>query len=478
MATVNTNELRVENATNFVASLSAANSYLFIGRPNAWPDDNAPPAPTNNWEEFYRTYDEMISLKAIAASDIYHMIPRVTWTSGIVYDMYKQNYSKVNTAHSGGSNLFDCNFFTVNQNRDVYVCLDNNGNTKSTVEPLSVGDINTPFYTSDGYQWLRIYTVSSAGWASSTNNFIPITSGPVVPQTEGMISTVSIDVPGTLYSSNGFDYVYCNINGDGTGAVAKITITASVVTKIEVVRGGSGYTFATLDFTPNNVYSSLVNLDAGTSGLNPEGDGTFRSTVIIPPEGGWGSNIAQQLGGTRIGVFNTLNPNDPDFVPDVKFRQVGIIQNAIPNDSPSPSTLSAYYAATVTSSNGVDFSVGETISQNVLVDGVARIAKGTVVECEVTSTASILKWVQTADDADTEGVLYRLSGGTLIVGADSGASVLPFVYDGTLEDKVFVGGYAVPEIRKYSGNMTYLSNISPVTRTAGQSEYINLIISY
>ena len=96
---------------------------------------------------------------------------------------------------------------------------------------------------------------------------------------------------------------------------------------VRVVRPGSGYTYATLDFTAGSVYASLADLDADINGLDPRGDGTFLSTVIINPPNGWGHDIGRQLGATTAGVFSSFNYNLSDFFPDTTFRQIGILQN-------------------------------------------------------------------------------------------------------------------------------------------------------
>ena len=72
---------------------------MFISKPTVWATgDETPPTPTNSYQEFYRTYDEMLSLSLVTADNIHYMIPRVTWTAGVVYDMYRHDYSPSNTA--------------------------------------------------------------------------------------------------------------------------------------------------------------------------------------------------------------------------------------------------------------------------------------------------------------------------------------------------------------------------------------------
>ena len=173
MSTVNTNNLRVKNAKNFVSSLQTDGAYVFIGRPIAWDEtptsnsglgplytgtDNSPPKPINNLREYNSVQDEMVSLNRIQSTEVYHMIPRNTWSSGAIYDIYRHDYSETNRSYSGASNLYNTTFIVINQNNDVYVCLDNNKNSQSTVEPQNTG--NEPFYTSDGYQWLMVYGLS------------------------------------------------------------------------------------------------------------------------------------------------------------------------------------------------------------------------------------------------------------------------------------------------------------------------------
>ena len=59
MSTVTTNDLRLQNARNLVNSV--VGSYTFIGKPTPWSTNNDnPPAPRNNYEEFYEVSTEMM----------------------------------------------------------------------------------------------------------------------------------------------------------------------------------------------------------------------------------------------------------------------------------------------------------------------------------------------------------------------------------------------------------------------------------
>ncbi len=484
MATVNTNDLRIKNAKNLTDSFNTATgdaeAYVFVGKVQPWLDDNAPPVPQNNYKTFYNAYDDMFALKRVQDTDVYFMIPRLNWVTGSVYDYYRQDYTTQNRTFSGAANLYDARFVVRNQQNNVYVCLDNDGNTASTVEPLNTG--NEPFTTTDGYQWQRAYNLTSGAYAAyTTDNFMPIQENDVVVTTDGAISTVIIENPGNGFSTNpigapnSIPFYYCGIDGDGTGAVAKVTITGQVVTKIEVVRSGSGYTFATLNFTANNTFETLADYDLNQNPLNPLGDGTLRTTVIIPPPGGWGTNLQRELGGTRVGVFSSLDYDLFNYL-DGSFRQVGILQDMTVTGT-NPTSVNACYAVEVEGLlTGESFISGEVIEQTITVDSVERKAKGIVISYDQTS--GVIRYSQNSSNVDVDGNLYRFTGTTAIKGLTSQLASDPTTTTGTVTGIPFVGGYSVPQITAYSGLMTYLANVSPVVRDPLQTERISLLIAF
>ena len=485
MATAITNYLRVRNAKNLVSTLGTS-TYAFVGKPTEWVGgDETPPIPNNSVKEYYDVFDLMLALKSIDGTNVVHGIVKNVWGSGEVYDMYRHDYDNVRRATSGAINLYDASWVTINQNNNVYACLDNNDGAQSIVEPLSLSD--EPFYTSDGYQWLRLYNLSSDNINNtSTDSFIPVAptaDNDIVTTTDGALYTVSIDVPGDnittspVGASNQIPYYFCNIIGDGVGAVARITVTMGQVSKVEVVRNGSGYTYGTLDFVAGRSYASLNDLDAEINGLNPEGDGTFRSTVIIPPPGGFGTDLVQELGGTRVMVFVSIASNESDFDSNVTYRQIGILKDI--GGSGGATSLSATYGAKVITYelDTTEFTIGETITQTVVVDGVERTAMGTLVNFHVSD--GVICYIQDPDlHRDINGVVYPFQGFNDIVGVTSTKKVKPEDFTGTADDKQFIGGYAPPEFSKYTGELLYLSNISPVLRTDTQTEKLTMVIRF
>ena len=496
MATINTNDLRIKNAKNLIDSFNSqgsfgevpeppsANAYVFVGRVQPWADDNLPPTPQNNFKEFYTTYDDMLALTRINENEAYHMIPKRKWSSNIVYDRYQHNYTLENRSFSGANNLYECTFFVINSLNNVYICLDNNNNSPSTVEPTVTG--NSSFYTSDGYQWLRLFDISNSNLETrSTNNLMPIAvSNANSSQLDGQVYTIVVDDGGAGYTINPAGVVnqvteyYAHVDGNGEGAVAKVTINSSIVIKVEVVRGGSGYTFATLDFTSGNVYQTLGDLDLGVNGLNPLGAETVRTTVIISPPGGWGSDLIRQMGGTRVGVFSSLDYSLFSNNFPCPFRQIGILQDFTYSET-NPDSIQACYAVKTNGvATGNSFSIGETIVQTVTLDnGVIVEAKGTVVAYDTTD--GVIRYVQGSSNVDANGELYAFEGNGQISGITSAlAAVVDTSYNDTTSDTTFINGYANPKLTKYTGYMTYLTNISPVVRDSEQSERLSLVIAF
>ena len=471
MATVQTNDIRVQNARNLIDCLTSNPSYTFIGKPTAWENESSPPVPDNSIKEFYKVHDDMLTLKKINTTDAVHMIKRQTWSTGAVYDLYRHDYNKDNPAFSTATNLRDANYYVVNSLGDVYVCLDNNLNARSTVEPQLKN--NTPFTTSDGYQWLLIYSILSSEMRDySTTNYIPVYEM-TSPRPAGELTTIVIDNPGVGYTNNpsgypnGVTYYYVPITGNGTGAAARVLVNNGRVTEVDVVRGGEGYTYANMSFVRGNCYASLADLDLEANGLDPLGLETFRNTVLISPPGGWGYDVEGQLNASKVGIFSDLRYDLSDIIKDVTFRQTGILLNP---ESTGAETLSAVYAINLVITSGQEFVVGTEVEQ-VVTDGTA---KGLVVACDHMN--NILRIVQDPElHADEDGNLYHFGGSEEITGTAVGT---PINFTGSLEDLNFVGGYAEPEITKYTGELIYLTNLRPVKREETQSERISFVIAF
>ena len=133
MSAIITDQLRIQYASNFVSKVTdqTENSYYaFIGLPNAteyasdW--DVVPPAPKDSLNEEYHNWDTIVGLKRILPEDVKLAVRKIEWASGITYDMYKHNISRDNLSQpSEATNLYSANYYVINSNYRVYVCLNN-----------------------------------------------------------------------------------------------------------------------------------------------------------------------------------------------------------------------------------------------------------------------------------------------------------------------------------------------------------------
>jgi len=432
----------------------------------------------------------MIALSRIVESDVLHMIPMIRWTAGVVYDMYRHDYSQSNVSYNNANNLYDSLFYVINQNNDVYVCLFNDKNTPSKVEPQNSS--NSPFYTSDGYQWLRLYSIDDYHIQNrTTQNYMPILIEDSNAKTqEGAVYTVAINSPGGSYTRNPegapnqLPFYYCKIVGDGEGAIARVRINNAQVAQIDVVRSGSGYTFAELDFVTNRIYASIKDLDNNQNGLDALGDGTLLTTVIISPPGGWGTDLVRELGGVRVAVFSDLKFDYDELLPGTEFRQIGLLSNP-ETDQVNPNTMLACSGAKVfVVDDGLSYIVGETITQTIReIDSEGNLianhkAIGSVVGWD--EVGGMIRYVQIPElHQDVDGVMYSFSGIEPIAGESSTKSTTPnTTFNGLYKGSVYSEGYSVSEFIDYTGEILYLTNVSPIVRASTQTERVSLVVTY
>ena len=154
MAALITDDFRLFNADNFIQSVTdPTNSYyIFIGLPNPvgteygrttdW--NTNPPSPTDNFSYIRHTYDTMMYGRRITPGNVRRVIRRIDWVKGTRYEQYRDDYSVSNPApNTGSTRLYDSNYFVMNSEYKVYICL-SNGSTGNN--PKGNGCL---LYTSD-----------------------------------------------------------------------------------------------------------------------------------------------------------------------------------------------------------------------------------------------------------------------------------------------------------------------------------------
>jgi hypothetical protein len=512
MSAVVTDQFRILNASNFINSaVDNANSYyVFLGldnpttvgfgRTSNW--DTNVPTPTDNFE--YSSHYKNTSLfgKKITSSNIRKIIRKVTWTSNTSYDMYRNDYSISNpTPNSNSSRLYDSNYYVINSDYRVYICIDNGSSgtnltgNKSQDEPTFTDlEPSAAGVSGDGYIWKYLFSVSpndiikfdSTEYVVVPNDWETSTDSQIVDVREAGDSSINFNQIKKVYVADGgtgYSSGTVDILGDGSGGRVLVTVDSNgTIISTTVTAGGSGYTYGIVD---------LGSLQPGGSLPNPA-----KLIPIIPPSKGHGYDIYSELGTDKVLVYARFDDSTKDFPTDTYFSQVGIIKNPTTFNSDiifTENQYSSLYSIKLTSSFSGTPIIGEEITQT-RQDG--NVAKGYVASYD--SETKVLKYFRDrslyfGNGTDQTDYNTVTAGSTLYEFESSASTISPFTgsINTTFSDnKVTVGnkvidlavtfsnGLANPEINKNTGDIIYIDNRPLVQRDIRQKEDVKIILEF
>ena len=145
MAAIVTDQFRILNASNFVDSVTdTSNSYfVFVGLSNpkatgygkasTW--DTATPSPTDSFDYHGFVGDNMSFGKKVTSANVRRLARKITWARGTKYEMYRHDYSLTNLSPiTGSSRLYDANYYVINSEFKVYICINNGASGISTTD--------------------------------------------------------------------------------------------------------------------------------------------------------------------------------------------------------------------------------------------------------------------------------------------------------------------------------------------------------
>ena len=459
--------------------------------------EDAPPAPIDNQIEKAAVYDDLIAAKRITSTFARLVAPRYNWSlsTNPKFDMYRPNYSPtpagggaigVQTA-LGSSALSGSKYYVMNSNYEVFKCL-YNGQTpanatgiNATYEPKTSPTAGQGTYanglfsegTANGYIWKYMYTLSTADViAFLSSDFLPMGTYAGPAAVDGAIHIAVIKDGGANMPTNGT--VYVPVDGDGTGAIVKITTSAGgAISSAEMYAAGTGYTYGNVRLVNGNIYTDTGLSNAATIAANASGS----IEVIMSPEGGHGADLAAEFFAKRVmtNIRLTYAEGSGDFPVDNDFRRIGIIQdpyNYGTTTVASASTLRGTAALKLTGSG--DYTIDEEITQTVS----GGTAKGRVVSWDATN--GILKYFQSPDLHTHNGKVLAFDHATNNVTGATSSTARPIDgnQDTALADISFTDGKANPEIAPNSGDIVYIENRRQITRAADQIEDIKLVIEF
>lgn len=511
MSAIISDQFRILNAETFINSIiNGVNStYSFIGQPYATnpevgigrTDWGYGPIPLDTIDQENKIKETLIALKKITSADVRRAIRKNIWESGQIYEMYRHDYSIYNLSpQTNSSSLYECNYYIINENYRVYICLSNGTNTEN---PLGRQSLDQPDFvdleprpagsSGDGYIWKYLYTIKPADIIKfDTSNYISLPENWGVAGTEsssiknnavsGKIESVIVKIKGTGYPpSRSFSGI--PILGDGIGGtITIITNSFGEVSESIVTDGGSNYTKGIVKFEPGapGVPADLF----ASSGNIAEFD------VIIPPNGGHGYNIYSELGAYRILIYSRFetDASNPDVIVGNDFATVGIINNPIvQNQLNYVSTLKGLKLTGTDSNYAVDTTITQTI-------GVGKTAIGYVASWD--NTTKILRYYQPvgAVNASVGFVLNGFTsspevGGNLTIVNSTGVSLpIDTLFNGSTINinnsriynlgSNYTSGISSSEYEAGSGNIIYIDNRQPILRSLSQKEDIKIILEF
>lgn len=430
-----TNKTRVFNAAQFIESLdesSPTRLYLFLGRHQPWADEANPDSVSLLEGEQYAAMYNMMGIKRIYASDVKHVVRRVNWTPDTIYEFYDDR----------DATLSDKNYYVLNRNYDVYVCLYNNDGGVSTIQPTSRS--TRAFETSDGYKWKYLYNIPVADQLRFlTSQWMPVLADELVQLTAnpGTITTIlPVNIGDNYTKSN----TSISISGDGEGLLVDFTVTDGRVSNYTVLDGGANYKYANI---------TLTTVD--------QGDGAT-SRIIIPPTGGHGSNPINELNAKYVMVNSRIEYGEgySDFPVDITYRTIGLIREmADDNDVPITSLT-----ATTNKTLKITTAEGDTnFSSSQFVLGANSEANGYILSSNVISNTQVEVRYTQGYELTNNFRLFNI--GEAVVASDTNAA-------GTITEIVN------REANPMSGEILYIDNRPPVDRAPDQAENIHIVLEF
>jgi len=515
MAAIVTDQFRILNAGNFVDSVSdSSNSYyVFVGlanpaasgygRDSDWDTDT--PNPTDNFDYTNFVGDSAMYGKRVTSTNVRRLARRIDWTRGTKYEMYRHDYSLANLSPvTKSSRLYDSNYYVINSEYKVYICIDNGSSGINTTGNASLDE---PTFTDlepsaagvsgDGYIWKYLFTVSPSDiikfdsteyislpsdWSTSTNSQISaVRTNADSDVNENQIKKIYIHTRGAGYSQGSHEL---NVIGDGSGAKVVVEVNSTGnITNAVVSSGGKGYTYGMVDLGSINASSSTK----------------AKLIPIIPPSRGHGYDIYKELGADKVLIYARFDDSTRDFPIDTSFAQIGIVKDPTANGSTSKYTenqFSSLNALKFSSTSG-SIAIGDKINQTVT----GGIAKGFVASYD--SETKVLKYFtdrslflnqSTYDNVDYVGVSTE----SKVLGFESTANAVTTTggFSGSIDTGFtgittnptgsklislgtqFTNGLSSPEINKGTGDVIYLDNRPLITRNSRQKEDVKIILEF
>ena len=436
--------------------------YLGVGRPQSWSNDAAPPAPSQDTQSLdFTAWRDLLGAKHITANNSSLVIARHDWAADTVYTQYDDT----------NASLMSNTFYVLDTQElpyKVYKCLWNNADAthvagaNSTVAPSTTGSTNDPKLTADGYVWKYMYTITTDDYTYLTADWMPVkTNTTVSADATANAGKLPVVVP-LVVTTGGSDYnpaadATATLLGDGTGATinavtgaAGIAFSANAVANVSFYAGGSGYT--TTD--------AVTVTQSGSSN-------TASVRALIPPYPNHGHDPVKELGCVSVMLTAELAYAEPHSNSSMtvvnEYRRVMLLQDPLLADGSVANGI--FYQQTYDcslTSNTATFEPDDVVT----VTNTTYTVTGTVVDVIKNSESpqeSVVR-ITNVHDGGRTAAGYVAFANTDTITSSSVSAVL-----GTVRE---------PDLKFYSGNVLYIDQRVPVTRSDAQVEEVRLVFGF
>lgn len=422
------------------SSVDSDQYYIALARSNSL--DNLINTESSTLSEQRQVRNQLHSVKVLAKSSM--VVPTIEWQANTAYTAFDDNNNALT------------NFYVVNSNREVFVCIQVSKNddgtiNNSTIEPTSTLANNSAlsFSTSDGYVWRFIHAINIGVYSDFKNlNYLPLNKIldedlPTLPEdltsvvlrdssVGGEILSIAIDSGGQGYTT----IPSITIQGNGASASFTATLNNGSITKIEVDSDGSG----------NFLHGSAFDYVKVTPSY---GDAVLRP-VLGPKEGTSDDPRDTLLSNTVMFKMDFDNTEASTILAENDFRTVAILKNV---KTPAGTTYTGNTGNALNYFTLGSVQGGSTFNDDEFINSTVASAK--VFHWDGANTLYYYQNDSTGYGTFTPGLgISSLSGG-----------------------QANITTINQPDIDRYSGEILYINNFAEVTRDANQTEDIRLVLT-
>ena len=470
MAAIITTPFRVLNAENFKSDVGTSSVYLGIGKSDVWSTstsdvtDTIPFTPGDHQDDINDAWSQMIGLKKIASSDISHVVPRYDYADGESYVAWD----------SSDPDIYDEKFYVLTSAFKVYKCIQKGpGNT--SVEPTHTGAAILPTRSDaasgDGYRWKYMYTITTADSEKFlTKSFMPVKTlamAPDLPNTDvNRAQQKSQQDSRDLATAAGIERIVIENGGSGYDAADDFTVEiqgdfstqATVVDAGVTVNAGTGaitdiaINAEGADYTKAKVIVTHDNDSGGTAGSG------CVARAVLAPSLGHGVDPVRELGAFFISVNTQLDGASGDLTTGNDFRQITLIKDPYSTGTTVATAdvlMPMKYLQLAGGASMSGFTVDDVISGG----SGSNLAQAFLVRID--SSNKRLYYYQNQKTG-----FRPFANSMTITGASGGSAALATSHIGAAEA---VAG---------SGQVVFLENRDPISRSTTQIEDIKCIVEF